>query len=75
MVPDILRYMLAAYLILAWILALIYLGRRPINRIEYALWGIVALILPVFGPFLVIAAQPGRRVRDRRQTLRRRLLR
>jgi hypothetical protein len=72
MTADILLYTLAAYALIAWIGALIYLSRRPIHWTEYAIWGLTSLLVPVFGPFFVIAAQPGRRVRDRRRTLLRR---
>ena len=41
------------------VLAFFYLRRRQLCWHEYILWGILALILPVLGPFLVIATRPG----------------
>jgi 4-amino-4-deoxy-L-arabinose transferase-like glycosyltransferase len=60
MIPEALRALLLLYLVAAFCLALAYLRRRRMTLRDYALWGIFALIFPVFGPFFVIAAQPGR---------------
>ncbi len=62
----ILRFLLAAYSILAFIVCIFYLRYRRVTPGEYAFWGIVAFILPVLGPFFVIAARPGPRKRLRR---------
>jgi hypothetical protein len=42
------------------VLALVYLQRRQMPWATYCFWGLVAITLPVLGPFLVIAARPGR---------------
>ncbi len=41
------------------VLALLYLRRRRLPSVGYFLWGLVAILLPFVGPFLVIISQPG----------------
>ncbi len=41
------------------ILAAFYLRRRQLSLFAYTFWGLVALVLPIIGPFLVIWCQPG----------------
>jgi hypothetical protein len=62
----ILRFLLATYSSIAFVVSLFYLRYRRVSAGEYAFWGIVAGILPVLGPFFVIAARPGPRKRPRR---------
>lgn len=66
MEATILRFALAAYCLMAFAVTIFYLRYRRLTLVEYAFWGILALILPVFGPFFVIAARPGPRKRLRR---------
>jgi hypothetical protein len=40
-------------------LAIFYLARRRLAWHQYLGWGLVALIFPLLGPFLVIASRPG----------------
>jgi hypothetical protein len=47
------------YLILSLALAAAYLIRRRLTPGEWFFWGLVAVTLPVFGPFVVIASRPG----------------
>ena len=47
------------YLLLSLLLAAAYLLRRRLTPGEWFFWGLVAVFLPVFGPFVVIAARPG----------------
>lgn len=61
MVAELLRVVLFAYAALAFILAVFYLKRRSLTRVEFLLWGGLALVVPIFGPFFVIAARPGPR--------------
>jgi hypothetical protein len=42
-------------------LAVVYLGRRRMAWHQYLGWGLLALVLPILGPFLVIANHPGER--------------
>ena len=39
--------------------ALFLIGRRSLGWLDYLAWALVALLLPVLGPFLVIAFRPG----------------
>jgi hypothetical protein len=55
------RTLLVLYAIGAVALTFTYLRYRLCSGLEYALWGTVAIALPVLGPFLVIAARPGPR--------------
>jgi hypothetical protein len=40
-------------------LAIFYLSRRQLLWHQYLGWGLVALIFPLLGPFLVILSRPG----------------
>jgi Kef-type K+ transport system membrane component KefB len=42
-------------------LAVFYLTRRRMSWRQYLGWGLVAIIFPLLGPFLVIASHPGER--------------
>lgn len=42
------------------LLAVLYLRRREMSTLAYVLWGIFALVVPVVGPFVVIASRPGK---------------
>ena len=64
---DILSILLAAYLILSLAIAFAYLSRRRLTLGEWLFWGLVAVLVPVFGPFFVISARPGPRQSRRRQ--------
>jgi hypothetical protein len=66
MFPEAFTILLPLHAIATLGLALMYLRRRRMTSRAHALWGIFALLVPVLGPFLVIAAQPGgRRPRPR----------
>lgn len=41
------------------LLAVFYLRRRKLSGIAYLLWGVLAISLPLIGPYLVISSQPG----------------
>ena len=41
------------------LLSELYLLRRLMDWFDYFAWGILAIVLPVLGPFLVIACRPG----------------
>lgn len=42
-------------------LAVFYLAHRRMSWHQYLGWGLVAVIFPLLGPFLVIASHPGER--------------
>jgi len=66
MVVLFLRSILALYIVAAFVLAIYYLRYRRCTRFEFAVWGALALFVPVLGPFFVIAARPGPKKRLRR---------
>ncbi len=41
------------------LLSLFYLRQRRMSLSSYCYWGLLALVIPVLGPFLVIARRPG----------------
>ena len=56
---DVLRIMLMVCIAGMFTLAVIYLVQRRLAWHQYLGWGLVALIFPILGPFLVIANRPG----------------
>ncbi len=61
---DVLRIMLMVCIAGMLALAAVYLAQRRLAWHQYLGWGLVALIFPILGPFLVIINRPGvRRVR------------
>lgn len=68
MIPDVLRVFLVIYIAISLVIAFFYLARRRLTLGEWIFWGLVAVTLPVFGPFFVISARPGPRPPRRRQT-------
>ena len=56
---DTLRVSLLAVLFGMLLIAVLYLRQRKLSTLAYVLWGIFALLLPVIGPYLAIASQPG----------------
>jgi hypothetical protein len=69
MFPEAFKILLALYFVAALALALSYLRRRRMSLWAFALWGIFALLVPVLGPFLVIALRPGEPPGGRRPRL------
>ncbi len=59
---ETLRTLLSAYLIASFLLSIFYLRNRNLSFGAYTLWGLLALILPALGPFLVILLRPGEKV-------------
>jgi hypothetical protein len=41
------------------LLGLIYLSQRQLRWQAFCAWGLLAVLIPVLGPFLVIASRPG----------------
>lgn len=46
------------------ILAVFYLRRRALSMMAILLWGLLGLTIPLIGPFIVIAARPGKLPKD-----------
>lgn len=40
-------------------LAVLFLRQRKLSTLGYLMWGLLALFIPILGPYLVIAARPG----------------
>ena len=62
----VLRTLLVVYAVGAFVLTLFYLRHRRCSALEFVAWGMLALVVPVLGPFFVIAARPGPKKRNRR---------
>lgn len=61
MTAETLRALLVGFLFAMYLLALLYLRRRPLTWVQFAAWGLFALLVPALGPFLTILARPGPR--------------
>jgi len=61
--PDVIRILLAIGVLGMAILAVLYLRRRELTIMEYLGWGLLIVLLPLLGPFLVIFYQPGKPVK------------
>jgi hypothetical protein len=57
---EVIRLVLLADILVMAFLAVFYLWQRKLSGLAFIMWGLVALVVPVLGPFLVIAARPGR---------------
>jgi hypothetical protein len=44
------------------LLAVLFLRTRRMTLTSYITWGLLALLLPLLGPFLVILSRPGERI-------------
>jgi len=56
---EVLRLILFADLFGMLMLAILFLRGRQLSMQGYICWGILALMLPVIGPYFVIAYRPG----------------
>ncbi len=56
---EVLRLILFADLFGMLMLAVLFLRGRQLSTLGYICWGILALVLPVVGPYFVIAYRPG----------------
>jgi hypothetical protein len=56
---ETMRYLLAAFLIGMAFLALLFLRRRELTTSQIVGWGLLIVLVPLLGPFLVIAIKPG----------------
>lgn len=66
---DGVRLMLGITLMLLALLAIFYLRQRSMAWWEYLLWGMVAVFIPLIGPFVVMIIRPGKK-RTATQSLR-----
>ncbi len=58
--PATIRLLLLLTLLGMELLAAVFLSRRRMTFWQYAAWGMLAVLVPVMGPFLVILLCPGR---------------
>jgi len=63
--PGTMRALLIACMAGMTLLAAFYLRRREMSTRAYLAWGLLALLLPLLGPFLVILNHPGHLRRPR----------
>ncbi len=59
MTADIIRYLLLVDIVAMAIFALFFLRQRRMNWFAYLGWGLIAVAVPILGPFLVISKRPG----------------
>ena len=57
--PIMMRFLLVACMLSLALVATFFLRQRRLAPLEYAFWGLAAILLPVVGPFLVIWIKPG----------------
>lgn len=57
---SLMRLLLGLCLLGMCLLAAFYLRRRELTLAEYIAWGMLAVLVPLIGPFLVILNHPGR---------------
>jgi hypothetical protein len=55
-----LHLLLVLFLLAMTLLSVAYLRRRQMSFSAFTMWGLLAVLVPAFGPFLVIVLQPGR---------------
>jgi hypothetical protein len=58
---NLMRLLLTLCFLSMTVLAAFFLRRRNLSLLEYALWGLIAILLPAVGPFLVIWMRPGQK--------------
>jgi len=58
--PDTMRIFLVVGLLGMALLAAFYLRKRALTYPEYVGWGLLIILVPLLGPFLVIYLRPGR---------------
>ncbi|UCH59929.1 MAG: hypothetical protein JSV61_00220 [Anaerolineales bacterium] len=58
--PDTMRLIMAVCLLGMALLSVFYLRKRALTYLEYLGWGLLIILVPLLGPFLVIYLRPGR---------------
>ncbi len=56
---GVIRTFLLVDIVLMALLSLVYLRQRRMSWSSFCCWGLLAVVIPVLGPFLVIANRPG----------------
>lgn len=60
MSTEVMRGLLAVVAVVLAVVSFLFLRGRRLSRAGYLLWGLLALMVPILGPFLVIVFRPGR---------------
>lgn len=58
--PDIMRALLLVCLLGMAVLAALFLRQRSLSLFAYLGWGLLIVLLPLLGPFLVLLKRPGK---------------
>jgi ABC-type bacteriocin/lantibiotic exporter with double-glycine peptidase domain len=58
---ETIRILIIGCLFAMVLLAVLYLRQRRLSWTAYCAWGLLAILLPAIGPFLVILAHPGQK--------------
>jgi hypothetical protein len=64
--PDFMRALLLLNIFSMAFLAVFYLRQRSLSWLAFLGWGLLAVLVPILGPFMVIASHPGRFPANRR---------
>jgi hypothetical protein len=56
---EAMRFLLNACMVGLAIVAMLFLARRKMSLLAYLGWGLLIVLLPLIGPFLVVFVQPG----------------
>jgi len=59
MATTVVRILLLVTILAMALLAFLYLRQRRMAWSEFCAWGLLALVLPLLGPFLVFVFRPG----------------
>lgn len=62
---DALRVLILLDIVAMALFAILYLRQRPLSWIAFLGWGLLAVLVPILGPFLVIVCRPGAARRPR----------
>ena len=57
--PDLMRWLLLFGMLAMVILSALFLRQRRMSITAYALWGMLAIFIPILGPFMVVWIKPG----------------
>ena len=57
--PDLMRSLLLVCMLTLAILSIYYLRQRDLTHLAYFFWGLIAILVPIIGPFVVIWRNPG----------------
>ncbi len=58
---TLIKALLVIVIIILAVMGLMFLRKRNLPPAGYLFWGMIAIVIPVFGPILLIALHPGQR--------------